>query len=206
MSLGPYWTGDVPSQSPEIEVTREGLDTDLAAFNNVTFTLRGPAGQIIEDIVGGIEDGVIVFDWPTVSLFDTIGIYTLHPVLTALLGYRETADPIPFVVQGVDGWHTLASARRDWPDAPDNDVWLWTVLAVARTAVEAFAPALAGDPLPPLHYRQGQMMQARNVWNAAKVDPSSGGLGEGEFVMRPFPLDWMVRQVLRPKTAIPRIG
>jgi hypothetical protein len=28
-------------------------------------------------------------------------------------------------------------------------------------------------------------------------------MGEDTFVLRPFPLDWTIKQVLRPKRAIP---
>jgi hypothetical protein len=49
-------------------------------------------------------------------------------------------------------------------------------------------------------------MQARNQWNAAKVDPANGGLGDESFIVTPHPLDWMIKQILRPATAIPVVG
>jgi hypothetical protein len=45
-------------------------------------------------------------------------------------------------------------------------------------------------------------MQVRNTWNATKTNPE-GMLGGGDFTVRPFPLDWMVRQLIRP-LSIPR--
>jgi hypothetical protein len=102
-----------------------------------------------------------------------------------------------------DGWHTLDTARDDWRDAPGFDAWLYELLWTARNDVLAYAPALAASQRPPLNYRRAQIMQARNLWNAGKVDPASGGMGEDTFVLRPFPLDWTIKQTLRPKRAIP---
>jgi len=57
----------------------------------------------------------------------------------------------------------------------------------------------------PARYALGQFLQAKNMWNAGRVD-ASGGLGDGEgFVMRPTPLDWHIKQVLRPKRGAPRV-
>lgn len=111
-------------------------------------------------------------------------------------------------------WHTAESLRTPedsdqpaiWQTADDiPDSLLDDLLHVARDSVLAFAPALPEDyPLgkcPPA-YRLAHMMQTRNLWNAVEVD-SDGGFGEGDFTIRPVPLDWIIKQVLRPKTAVP---
>jgi len=118
---------------------------------------------------------------------------------------------IPVIVEDEVGWLTIASLRDGWRDAPMSDEDCFELLEVSKAAVVAFAPALVADvvtgkTLVPANYRKGQRMQARNVWNAAKVDPSNGGLGDDTFVIRPFPLDWSVKQVLRPKPALPWVG
>ena len=57
----------------------------------------------------------------------------------------------------------------------------------------------------PTRYALAQLMQAKNMWNAGRVD-ASGGIGDGgDFVIRPVPLDWHVKQLLRPKRGAPRV-
>lgn len=107
------------------------------------------------------------------------------------------------------GW-SLADARAEWVDAPSNDATLQRLLNAAGVACEAYAPLQ--DMLA--QYGPGYMdsrvtavlMQARNVWNSERVDPVSGGMGDESFVMKPFPLDWMVKQLLRPKTVLGWVG
>jgi hypothetical protein len=115
---------------------------------------------------------------------------------------EEEVDTAP--EYDADGFHNLATARFAWSDAPYEDTLLQDLLDIAKSQVEAYSYPISstswvGQP----SLRLGQLMQARNIWNAQKVDPSSGGMGEDGFVMRPFPLDWMVRQILRPKRGKP---
>lgn len=106
-------------------------------------------------------------------------------------------------------WHDIESARDQWIDAPLDDDVLEELLDVSVQQVIAYAPALAepaeGEELDvPVNYRRAQLQQARNLWNASKVDPS-GGIGGDDFVIRPFPLDWIIRQTLRPRRGVPRV-
>ena len=123
-------------------------------------------------------------------------------------------------------WHTVASARDQWVDAPydedGGDDTLTELLDVAKEAVLAFAPVLTqseddyilvdGILIPntgeviPTNYRVGQLMQARNVWNASKASPSSGDFDGTSYGLSSFPLDWQVRQLLRPKRGVPVIA
>lgn len=121
-------------------------------------------------------------------------------------------------------WHTVASARDQWADAPydedGGDDTLLELLAVAKNAVRAYAPT-AGDGyvidddgyiVPgdagavPDNYRAAQLMQARNIWNSSKASPSSGAFDDGTYALSSFPLDWQVRQLLRPKQGRPVIA
>lgn len=97
-------------------------------------------------------------------------------------------------------WHTTESARDEWVDAPLDDAQLTELLEVAKDAVLAYAPTLT-DPETdiPVRYRVGQLMQARNVWNSGHATPS-GDFDTGTFGLTTYPLDWSVRQVLRPRT------
>lgn len=124
-------------------------------------------------------------------------------------------------------WHDLTSARTQWADAPDDDESLQTLLDVAQNDVMSFAPKTtddAGNPVLawkdpisrllvavddttiPVSYRLAHLMQARNTWNAAKVDPANAGMGDGSFVIKPFPLDWAIKQLIRPKDVLPWVG
>lgn len=93
-----------------------------------------------------------------------------------------------------------------WPEAADIPRSLLSdLLFIARDSVEAFAPALPADTPAgkcPVAYRHAQLMQTRNLWNATEVD-SSGGFGGEDYTIRPMPLDWIIKQILRPKTAVP---
>lgn len=121
-------------------------------------------------------------------------------------------------------WHDETSARDQWPDAPvdedDGDTQLIELLEVAKSAVLAYAPALdpealvlvdgiyveAGDEYVPESYRVAQLMQARNIWNSSKASPDSGTFDGGSYGLSSFPLDWQVRQILRPKRGRPVIA
>lgn len=117
-----------------------------------------------------------------------------------------------------DGFHSLDSARYGWLDAPEQDSILSDLLEVAKVQVLAFAPERPSTPgtldggdadtdfTVPTSYRVAQLMQTRNLWNASKVDPASGGMGEDSFVVRPFPMDWVVKNIIRPKRGKPVIG
>lgn len=107
------------------------------------------------------------------------------------------------------GWE-LDDARDAWVDAPDDDPTLQRLLTVAAVACYAFAPdrslwSRMGDGYYE-SFRTAVLMQTRNVWNASEVDASNGQIGDDTFQARPFPLDWMVKQLLRPKRGKPWVG
>lgn len=104
-------------------------------------------------------------------------------------------------------WHDIESIRMAWLDAEQiEDSLLGELLEVAQDAVIAYAPVLPqGATDIPTRYRLGQMMQVRNLWAATMVS-TSGDLGGETFVITPRPLDWHVRQILRPARGRPRVG
>lgn len=110
------------------------------------------------------------------------------------------ADGAP--AYNAEGWHTLETAREQWTDAPYQDAILADLLEISYEQCLAYAPAPESNLPLPVHYRVAQLMQARNIWNASKVSPS-GDLGDGTYVISPKPLDWMIKQLLRPKRAVP---
>lgn len=107
-------------------------------------------------------------------------------------------------------WYTVEEARNEWVDAPvdedDGDDLLTSLLTVAKEAVIAYAPSV-DEPLVdiPEGYRQAQLQQAKNVWNSQKASPSADYDG-GQYGLSAFPLDWMVRQLIRPKRGRPWVG
>jgi hypothetical protein len=125
-------------------------------------------------------------------------------------------------------WYTLDSIRADWREAPSNDDVLQQLIDAAQQEVLAFDngynwrrdPTLSvdedGNPVDfPGDYPDGQVpsclvmaqrMQARNLNNANRVDPASGDLGTDTFQLQPHPLDWVVKQVIRPKNAVRSFG
>lgn len=204
-----YYVGDIPAQDLVIEPARNEEPVDLTLFDDLDIALYGPAGVPVETpgFLGTIEEGVIVIEWPSTSPFTEGGIYSFRITLrNDATGIRERFPAVRIVVDTEDGWHTLETARDDWRNAPGYDAWLYEILWVARENVLAYAPKLAEGQRPPINYLRAQIMQARNLWNAGKVDPASGGEGEDSFIMRPYPLDWMVKQVLRPARAVPVVG
>lgn len=204
-----YYTGDIPAEDLVIEPALSENGIDLSLFDEVEVDLRGTDGVVIESagFLASIVDDHIEVEWPTESLLTEPGLYRVMLTLTSAEGRRQKLSPAWIVVQGDDGWATLDMARDEWADARTlADVILWRLLDTAKGDVLAYAPALPDAAPIPLRYAEAQIMQARNRWNALKVDPASGGLGEGDFVIRPFPLDWQIKQLLRPKQAVPVIG
>jgi hypothetical protein len=198
-----FYIGDVPAQPFVIEPPES---ITLADFDTAVAGLVTPSGTLTSDPVANIIDDVIEVTFPDdATLFDEAGIFRLTIRLTGV--GAATLPPIPLVAQPLAyAWHTLDSIRAEWPDAEAiGDATLWEMLEVVKEQVLTFAPALAEGTPVPANYRLGQRVQVRNLWNATKVAPD-GTVGSDDFVIRPFPLDWHVKAILRPKRGIPVIG
>jgi hypothetical protein len=102
-------------------------------------------------------------------------------------------------------WHTIESLRERWPDAPYEDEYAEELLLVARVQVMAYGPELEDPEVPTDSYRMAQFLQARNIWSGA-VKNDDGGIGPDGFSVAPKPLDWHVKQLLRPTQGVPLIG
>jgi hypothetical protein len=135
-------------------------------------------------------------------VFPVAGIHRLRVTLTMGTFAQQIPDVPIVVVDPDDEWHSVESIRLEWPDAEHiPDASLWEILEVAKDQVLEFAPVLAAGVSIPVTWRTAQRVQSRNIWNAARVAPD-GTAGMDDFVIRPFPLDWHVKQILRPKRAI----
>lgn len=203
MSIGPYWLGDVPSN---VTVYFDANGEDVDAYSGVDVRVTNPLG-VETALVGTFDPEVseITIAFPEESLLTVQGIYSLRLALTSEDLWR-TLPVVLFVVQVEDGWHTLESARREWLDAPALDDQLYGQLVAAKEQCLAFAPALAVDAPVPMRYRQAQLMQTRNLWNSPKSDPNLGGFGGEDMPRTIFPMEWSVKNLLRPKRGVPLVG
>lgn len=212
-----YFPGDIPADALVIEPARAGEAIDLTPFTAGTVTLTDPDGETVEEESGGdwfavtVDEesgnvaGTVTVAWPTTTIFTTPGVYELAVTLTGT-GVQERLEALRLICQDPEsGWYTLEGARRAWQDAPDgddidSDLVLYCLLESARLSIEAYAPTYTGRA--PLHYRTFQLMQARNIWNSQNTNPA-GELGMDSFAIRPYPLDRMIQQGLRPKRPNP---
>lgn len=195
-TLESYYRTDAPSS---VELELEG-GTDLTGATGVTASLVPPDGTD-EVTLAGTLDGTtatIVFGG---HVLEQKGMYRLT-VTIATPSQSITAAPAWIVVEDSDGWVTLDLARQEWAQAPDSDALLFSLLDAAHTAVVAFAPAMDG-PVPPA-YRRAQLMQARAVWTASSATTGER-VGDEEYSVTVWPLDWNVKQLLRPKHGVPVI-
>lgn len=87
-----------------------------------------------------------------------------------------------------------------WPDAPTEEPAILALyLAAAKAACVAYAPSRDTETIPD-EWVLAQAMQARNIYNAGGAaggpssDPTAGGYG----IATSYPLDWHVKQLLRP--------
>ena len=197
-----YYLDDKPAIPHIIDEFPESID--LESFTAATAVIIDPAGESLPT-TATIDDGAVEVAWPVDSVFTLEGIYRIRVTLTGLDVSQRLPD-VRIVAQDSDSeWHTLDSIRHEWPEADTiSDVTLWTLLETVRGQIAQFGTTLTGaSALDATQY--AQRLQVRNAWNAARVAPD-GGFGEGEFVIRPFPLDWHVKQVLRPKRGVPVVA
>lgn len=104
-------------------------------------------------------------------------------------------------------WATLGQARALWRDAPADDGVLQIYLDAAEVAVAAYAPDPddwpASLPEPPIAL--AQVMQARSIYNAVGASPS-GDFDGSSYGLTAIPLDWQVKQLVRPQRGLGAIA
>lgn len=203
-----YYMGDIPAEPLIVEPTVNGEPVDLSLFTGGVVTFRDNSNRTSPNpgFVVTLESDVVVIDWPTTTttVFPYEGIYTITVTLTSTEAVtRVSLPPVYLVAQRIDGWHNLDSARAEWGGAPDDDRALYELLTVALEQVEAYAPAMVSSP--PVRYKAAQLMQARNLWNSLNADPN-GQFADGSFTIRPFPLDRVVKAMLRPQRVVGLVG
>ena len=189
-----FWVGATP---PDLVLTLAS-SVDLATVSSVTASMRDAAGSAVTGLAGVLDAAAssVTVSFPA-DPFTVKGIYTLQLTLQ-LPSATEPVEPVQLVIQQDDGWLTLQQARDMWPQAPDDDVTLTMLLDSARVACEHFAPALTEGAQVPVNYRQAQFQQARASWLAMSATTDSR-IGDDNFSITVFPLDWHVKQLLRPR-------
>src|SRR5690606_28823820 len=89
-----------------------------------------------------------------------------------------------------------------------DEAELGLYLDAAYEACVAFlpeGPAYAAPAAAPASRNVAQVMHATNMWKAGQTNAGSGGgsdFGAGEFTITTLPLDFHVKQLLRPKRGI----
>lgn len=195
-SVGPFWVGDSPLTAWAIEVDSE---TNLfGVFDRGEVSILDPAGQVVVVQPSPFLDERTLVVTVPVGTFSTPGVYRFVP---RLIGRGSVTLPsVPVVIQQDDGWHSLESARAGWPEASTEDERVYRLLHTARIQCEQFAPDYAGRA--PETYRQAQLLQARALWASGAVsqgDQFGDGAGLSVTV---FPMDWTVKNLLRPKRGV----
>lgn len=110
-----------------------------------------------------------------------------------------------------DGWIEGPADPRLcvlWPDYvnyDDTDDGLSFVLYCARVQCEDFAPALAEGATVPENYVAAQVLQTRALVRLGIVGDNGGANSVGDVVQL-FPMDWSVKNLLRPKKGKPYFG
>lgn len=199
-----FYPGDKPAETLEVTPL-----LDLELYTAATGVAVRPDGTEAGPITATVDLDSIDISLAGITLDDP-GVWQLRiTVANADGSSSRRLAPVLIVVQDEDsGWHTLETARSDeWVDAREMaDITLWRLLETAKGDVLEFAPVLAeGVPIPE-RYRAAQLMQARNRWNAALANPATGDGGLDGFTLTVFPLDWQVKQLLRPTRGVPAHG
>lgn len=179
------------------------FDYDIPAAadsEQVTVTLT-VAGQVLAATIVG---SYLVGSWRALTL-PMPGMYPVYATVAAV-GRTERALVDWLVVTDPDGqWHDVISARLEWAGAPEADGTLHRILDVARDQVEAYAPDIDPAASFPERYRQAQLVQARNTFNASLTNGDQQ-TDVGGFVVTIRPLDWAVKQLIRPQSLTKAVG
>lgn len=190
-----FVVADVPLVPLELTITDAPDGTTGAS---VTWELEDGSADPVN--IGGATfvDGVVTFSLPAEALADA-GVVAVAVTLTTDAGGRERLEPLRIPVEPPSSkFLTLAELRARWADAPEDNATLYDLSQAAIASILDWAPDDPDDPEAPSRsrYRRAHVMQARAAWQAS-TGTTSDQLGDGEFAVTIYPLDWHVKNTLR---------
>lgn len=176
------------------------FDYDLPAASDIdaATTTLSVAGQTLDAEAAG---NVLTGSWASLELPES-GMYPIYAVSAAGGRTERTLVDWLVVCDPADEWHNVVTARLEWAGAPEQDGVLARLLSVARDQCEAYGRQ---QETVPERYRAAQLMQARNTFNASLTNGDQQ-TDMGGFVVTIRPLDWAVKQLLRPLTTTKAFG
>lgn len=200
-----YYVGDTPADPVTIEPA-----LDLTSYDTATAVLVRPDGTLSTACAAVIAAPVVQVELPAAGAFPLAGLYSLRVTVAAAGGQQQRLAPVFIVVDSDQEWTQLDVARDPdqggWREAQTiGDVKLWRLLQIARIQCESFGRPLTDPAHPPVNYVEAQLQQAQNIWNAGRVSPA-GDTGGEDFAFRPVPLDWHVKNLLRPAKGLGAIA
>jgi len=213
-TLMTYWQGDSPQTDLGLHVKTTDGDAilDVRLFDATAVLTHRDGGLSVPLAVSHVPDeddvempGHYLVTWPDGFAFTAAGLHSIRLSLTAKpvegqpVNVRMRTAPLYFVVEDMaSGWMQLDDARQDWSDAPVSDVRLYGLLEAARLAVLTYAP-VSDRPAAaiPQSWREAQLMQAKAIDQLTR-DGMGERVGPEGFAVRVYPLDWNVKQLLRP--------
>lgn len=207
-----YYVGDVPIEPLVVLPELNGVPLEIHGQDLIEVMAISPTGEEILTLTAAHVGQVIEVSFPATSIFDQPGIYTIVCILDHsehdLVTSFQQVDPVRIVADDVSvEWMTLALTREAWVDSRAiEDPILYDLLEIAKHQILEYAPALAEGAAIPLSYKMGQLSQARNIYNGSIVDAGNGDIGNETFSIRPFPLDWQIKQLVRPRRGNPVVG
>lgn len=142
--LGPYWVGDVPRDTVDVEITRDGAPLDLTGYSEARVELTTPSGAEadVSGVLVEMSGSTVSVTWPQSStLFVQPGIYSLAISLVSGVG-MERVTSVLFEVRPSDGAavQTLAPVSLLEPllDGSFSDEKVVSALSIASMLVRSY--------------------------------------------------------------------
>ena len=207
-----YYVGDTPHEPLVVVPELNGVPVELHGQDTAEVIALSPSGDEITTLTATVAGNVVEVTFPETSIFDEAGIYQIIVLIDHTEHHEsvgiDQVDPVRIVADDSFGeWATLAGTRESWIDSRAiEDAVLYDLLQIAKHQILEYAPAIEEGAAIHISYKMGQKLQARNIYNAALVDSGNGDIGNETFTIRPFPLDWQVKQLVRPRRGTPVVG
>lgn len=106
-------------------------------------------------------------------------------------------------------WYTSATIRNVWRESKDmSDQEVVELLAVAREECEAYAypEDIADADNIPARVALAHRLHAQAIWNSQKTQGRDDDSTLSGQTVTVYPMDWQVKQHLRPRRPVPGIA